>query len=105
MCYVSPEFEVLIFCFEVYPKDIDIPIDSDYDNQEDVEPVITELMPLEKQDPKLCADYIGLPDLPYVLCLCFILFDNLYLYLDTKKCSLSLRVTMEQRNTPLSGEC
>ncbi|KAF8326446.1 hypothetical protein F5887DRAFT_925345 [Amanita rubescens] len=50
---------------KLYPRDMDVPDDSDYDNQEDVEPVITDLMPLEKQDPKLRADYIAVPEIPY----------------------------------------
>ena len=47
---------------------MDIPADSDYDNQEDIEPVVTGLMPLVKQDPKLRIDYINLPEILYVLC-------------------------------------
>ncbi|KAF8337238.1 hypothetical protein F5887DRAFT_1078363 [Amanita rubescens] len=50
---------------KLYPQEMDVPADSDYDNQAEVEPVITDLMPLEKQDPKLRADYINLPELPY----------------------------------------
>ena len=46
---------------------MDVQGDSDYDNQEDIEPVVTELMPLGKQDPKLQADYINLPVFPYVI--------------------------------------
>jgi hypothetical protein len=52
---------------KLYPQDVDVPADSDYDNQQDVEPVGTDLMPLEKQDPKLQADYINLPELLYVV--------------------------------------
>lgn len=51
---------------KLYPEGFDIPDDSDYDNQEDIEPVVTELMPLEKQDPKLRVDYTNLPKIPYV---------------------------------------
>ena len=39
--------------------------DSDFDEQEDFEPVDTVLMPLEDQDPKLMHDYLTVPDLSY----------------------------------------
>jgi hypothetical protein len=40
-----------------------VPSDSDYDNQDEFEPVDTPLMPLEAQDPKLRFDYSKLSDL------------------------------------------
>lgn len=85
---------------------MDIPADSDYDNQPEIEPVITDLMPLEKQDPKLRAHYIDLPELPYAL---FFLNVNLryvitFLYTDIKKCNPSSKVFMLLRSIPSSGE-
>jgi hypothetical protein len=50
----------------LYPAGYDIPPDSDYDDQEDFEPVDTELMPLAFQDEKLRMDYTNLPPLEYV---------------------------------------
>jgi hypothetical protein len=60
---------------------MDIPADSDYDNQEDIQPVVTELMPLEKQDPKLRVDYINLPEIPYVLCEIYIILFIIFVYI------------------------
>jgi hypothetical protein len=40
------------------------PDDSNYDEQpEDFEPVDTDVMPLDSQDPKLKLDYTNLPNL------------------------------------------
>jgi hypothetical protein len=48
----------------LYPAAFNIPGDSDYDDQEDFDPVdIDLLMPLEVQDKKLQLDYTNLPQL------------------------------------------
>ena len=40
------------------------PANSDYDEQtSDFDPVDTEVMPLDSQDPKLKRGYVGLPQL------------------------------------------
>ena len=54
---------------KLYPDGFDVPDDSDYDNQSDVKPVVTDLMLLEKQDVKLRADYAKLPQILYVFML------------------------------------
>ncbi|KAK2460212.1 hypothetical protein APHAL10511_007771 [Amanita phalloides] len=50
----------------LYPAEFDVPADSDYDDQEeDFEPVDTDLMPLALQDMKLRQDYVTAPPLVY----------------------------------------
>jgi len=52
----------------LYPAEFRVPADSDYDDQEDdFEPVDTDLMPLIFQDMKLRLDYVTAPPLVYVL--------------------------------------
>jgi hypothetical protein len=90
---------------KLYPQDMDVPDDSDYDNQEDVDPVETDLMPLEKQDPKLQADYITLPEIPYALRLTYTrIFLTMFVYIDIERCNLSSRVITLLRSILLSGE-
>ena len=60
---------------------MDIPADSDYNNQEDIEPVVTGLMLLVKQDPKLWIDYINLPEILYVLCWIHVTFLIIFMYI------------------------
>ena len=59
-------------CRLLYPAKFKVPDDSDYDDQEDFEPVDTPLMLLELQDMKLRLDYTHLPLLmcvPLYFCL------------------------------------
>ncbi|KAF8315568.1 hypothetical protein F5887DRAFT_1084526 [Amanita rubescens] len=50
----------------LYPAEFRVPADSDYDDQEDdFEPVDTDLMPLIFQDMKLRLDYVTAPPLVY----------------------------------------
>ena len=53
----------------LYPAEFRVPADSDYDDQEDFDPIDTPLMPLDLQDMKLRIDYINLPLLKYVFLL------------------------------------
>ncbi|KAF8680809.1 hypothetical protein AX14_004475 [Amanita brunnescens Koide BX004] len=49
-------------CSELlYPAHFSVAADSNYNDQEDFEPVDTPLMPLRLQDMKLCLDYTNLP--------------------------------------------
>ncbi|KAF8324384.1 hypothetical protein F5887DRAFT_1086609 [Amanita rubescens] len=49
----------------LYPAEFHVPADSDYDDQEDFEPIDTDLMPLVFQDMKLRLDYVTVPPLVY----------------------------------------
>ena len=53
-------------CRLLYPAKFKVPDDSDYDDQEDFDPVETLVMPLALQDMKLRRDYTNLPDFEYV---------------------------------------
>ena len=79
--------------------------DSDYDDQEDFEPIDTDLMPLAFQDMKLRLDYTNLPALAYVPQIFHYLFVCLKPTIAMLKCILLIKLvtTTSLSYTPLYG--